>query len=144
MEDKKTVILKCWLRVFASYALISFFWIAFVSMGTNDNQSSTISVFADRLVYSNIAIMFYSLVYGFSLLIMRAKRLSSPAKYSLHILVNYIASMVCVYALFANLKDDPSVTTTTWMAVILVATVVFMVIYGIASLVIHLVRKKLS
>ncbi len=144
MEDKKTVFLKCWLRTFAAYALISFLWVAFVAMGTNDNSNATISVFADRLVYSNIAIMVYSLVYGFSLWIMQLKNFSVPAKYFLHMLVNYIASMVCVYALFANLKDDPTVTTTTWMAVILVATVVFLVIYGIVSLVIHLVKKKLA
>lgn len=144
MEDKKTIFLKCWLRTFAAYALISFLWIAFVAMGTNDNSNATISVFADRLVYSNIAIMIYSFIYGFSLLLMRLNNLSTPAKYSLHMLVNYIASMICVYALFANLKDDPTVTTTTWMAVILVATVVFLAIYGIASLVVYWIKKKLS
>lgn len=111
-------------------------------MGTNDNSGTTISAFADRLVLSNIAIGFYALIYGFSALIMRAKNLSTPAKYSIHILVNYIAAMVGVYALFSNLRDDPTITTTTWMAVILVATVAFFIIYGIASLVIYLVKKK--
>ena len=144
MEDKKNIFLKCWLRTFAAYSLISFLWVAFVATGTNDNTNSTISVFADKLVCSNISIMVYSVVYGFSLWIMRLKNLSTPAKYSLHILVNYVASMICVYALFANLKDDPAVTTTTWIAVILVATVVFLVIYGIASLIIHLLKKKLA
>ena len=143
MEDKKNIFLKCWLRTFAAYALISFLWIAFIAMGTNDNSNATISVFADKLVYSNIAIMVYSFVYGFSLLLMKLN-VSSPAKYTLHMLVNYIASMICVYALFANLKDDPAVTTTTWMAVILVATVVFLVIYGIACLIINWVKKKFA
>lgn len=142
MEDKKSLLSKCWLRVFVAYSAISFLWVAFIAMGANDNSGTAISVFADRLVLSNIAIAGFSLVYGFSALIMRAKNMSGPAKYSLHILVNYLASMVCVYALFANLKDNPSVTTTTWMAVILVATVVFFVIYGIASLIIYLVKKK--
>lgn len=144
MEEKKAVLLKSWLRVFIAYTALSFLWVAFIAMGTNDNSGNTISAFADRLVLSNIAIAFYSLVYGFSALIMRAKNMSSPAKYSLHILVNYVASMICVYALFNNLKDDPSITTTTWMAVILIATFAFFAIYGIASLVIYLVKRKLG
>ena len=144
MEENKVAVLKSWLRVFATYSLVSFLWVGFVAMGMNDNNHNSISVFADNLVVSNIAIMFYSLVYGFSWLLMRVNNLSTAAKYSLHILVNYVASMICAYALFANLKDNPEITTTTWIAVILVATFVFFVVYGIASLVVYLVKKKLA
>lgn len=143
MEDKKTVLLKCRLRVFIAYSAISFFWVAFVANGM-ENSNQGISVFADQLIFSNVAIMGYSLVYGFSMLLFRMKKGSTPAKYSLHMLVNYIGSMVCVYALFSNLKEDPNVTATTWMAVLLIATVAFFVIYGIVSLAIYLVKKKLA
>ncbi len=110
-------------------------------MGTNDNSGTVISEFADRLVKSNLSIALYSLVYGFSLLIIQGTKMSTPAKYSLHILVNYVAAMVCVYALFANVSD---VGTKGWIAVILLATVVFFLVYGIASLVIRLVKKHFN
>jgi len=139
--EKKQILAKCWLRALAMFSALSFLWVAFIAMGTNDNSGTVISEFADRLVKSDLCIAFYSLVYGFSLLIIQGTKMSTPAKYSLHILVNYVAAMVCVYALFANVSD---VGTKGWMAVILLATVVFFLIYGIASLVIRLVKKHFN
>ncbi len=136
----KTPLLLCGFRALAAYAVISFFWSAFIAMGTNDNSNMGISLFADRLVLSNLAIAMFSAVYGFSLLIMRAKKLTGPAKYSLHILVNYIAAMICVYALFSNV----SAGAKTWIAVILLASVVFFAIYGVSALIISVVKKKLK
>ncbi len=132
---------KCWLRTFGMYAAISFLWVAFIASGTNDNGGTAISEFADRLVKSNVCIAIYSLVYGFSLLLLEATKLSAAAKYSLHILLNYAASMVCVYALFSNVKD---VEAKAWIAVILLASVVFFLIYGLMSAVIRFVKKRLS
>ncbi len=132
---------KCWLRTFGMYSAFSFLWVAFIAMGTNDNSGTVISEFADRLVKSNLSIALYSLVYGFSLLIIQGTKMSAPAKYSLHILVNYVAAMVCVYALFFNVND---VGAKGWMVVILLATVAFFAIYGLATLAIRLVKKHFN
>ena len=143
MNNKKSLGFLCGFRALAAYSAISFFWLAFISMTVNSNENLGISSFADRLLFSNLAIALFSVVYGFSALIMRAQKLSNPAKYSLHILVNYITAMVSVYALFSNVSDS-YVTPKTWIVMVLVATVIFFVIYGVVMLSINLIKKKLK
>lgn len=138
MEEKNIALLKCWVRVFGAFSAISFLWVAFIATGIN-NGSTDISAFASRLVLSNLAIAAFSLVYGFSSLIFRAKNLSSPAKRSIHILLNYVAAMICVYSLHANVSDAK---TSTWIVLILFATVAFAAVYGIGALIGHLIKRK--
>ena len=142
MTDKKTVLLKCWLRSFVAYSAISFLWVAFIANGMS-NSNKAISEFANQMVTSNLMIMLYSLAYGFSVLLLKNKKMSGPAKYSLHILVNYVSAMVAVYALFSNTATKAE-GANTWMAVILLATVVFFVIYGLVAAVTHFVKKKFA
>ena len=142
MEDKKFFLLKCWLRSFVAYSAISFLWVAFIANGMT-NTNKVISDFANQLVTSNVVILIYSLIYGFSLYILKNKKMTGPAKYSLHILVNYIAAMVTVYALFSN-AGTKGQGANTWMAVMLLATVVFFVIYGLVSAVARSIKKKFA
>ena len=123
------------------YSAVSFLWVAFHAMGTDEVTGRGISEFADILLKNNLCIGVYALVYGFSLLIFQGKKLSTPAKYSLHILVNYVASMVCVYLLFSN---NSGADARGWMAVILLATVVFFLIYGLSAAIIRFVKKRLA
>ncbi len=138
MEDKKTAILKCWLRTCAMFSAASFLWVAFIATGIS-NGNTDISAFASRLVTSDLAIAAFSAVYGFSALLFRAKNLSGTAKRSLHILLNYVAAMVCVYSLHSNVSDAK---TSTWIVLILFATVAFAVIYGIGALIGFLIKRK--
>lgn len=138
MEEKKISLLKCGVRAFGAYSVVSFLWVAFVATGIS-NGSTDISAFAVRLMQSNLSIALFSAVYGFSFLILGAKKLSSAAKRSIHILLNYVAAMVCVYALHANVGDAK---TSTWIVLIFFASVVFFVIYGAAALVSFLIKRN--
>lgn len=137
MEEKKLSLLKCGLHAFGAYSIISFLWVAFIATGIS-NGNTDISAFAIRLMESNLAIALFSAVYGFSFLIMRAKNLSDAAKRSIHILLNYVAAMVCVYALHANVSDAKA---STWIVLIFFASVVFFLIYGAAVLVSFLIKR---
>ena len=147
MEEKKIALLKCGLRTFGAYAVISFLWLVIISLGTSaasEGSSESVSVagisaFAERLVMANAVIALFSVVYGFSFLIFRAKNLSSGAKRSLHIIVNYIVSMICVYVIHST---APEANATTWIVLIFFATVVFFLVYGIAALTAFLIRRK--
>jgi len=143
MNDKKQLAYLCGFRALLTYTLVSFFWLAFISMTVNENQNLGISAFADRMLLSNAAIALFSVVYGFSLFIMRAKKMTNPAKYSLHILVNYVAAMVCTYALFSNVSDS-YITSKTWIVMVLLATVVFFAVYGVVTLVMNIIKKKIA
>ncbi len=145
MNDKKTELIKCGFRACGAYAVLSFLWLAFVAMGMSAVSSgSAVSVadnsaFASRLIENNLAIALYSAVYGFSFLVLQAKKLSSAAKRSLHILMNYVASMVCVYLLHAGTSN---VKASAWIILLFFATMIFFVIYGIATFVSYLIKRN--
>lgn len=138
MEEKKISLLKCGFHAFCAYSVISFLWVAFIATGIS-NGNTDISAFAMRLMQSNLSIALFSAVYGFSFLVFRAKKLSDAAKRSIHILLNYVASMVCVYALHANVSD---VKTSTWIVLIFFASVAYFLIYGAAALVSFLIKRN--
>ncbi len=138
MEEKKIALLKCALHGLAAYSAISFLWVAFVASGLA-NGNTDISVFANRLILSNLAIALFSAVYGFSFLVFRAKNLSGAAKRSIHLLLNYLAFVFCVYALFSNVADAK---LSTWIVVIFLASVVYFALYGLAALAVYLIKRK--
>ncbi len=147
MEEKKIALLKCGLRAFGAYTVISFLWTAILSLGTSAASEGTatsvtlngISAFAERLLMANAVIAVFSVVYGFSFLLFRIKSVSKAAKRALHIIVNYIASMICVYVIHST---APTANATTWVVLIFFATFIFFVIYGIAALVAFLIRRN--
>lgn len=152
MEEKKLALLKCGLRTFGAYTVINFLWTAILSIGTtaaSENAGTEsvnvsiegISAFAERLVMANAVIALFSVVFGFSFLVFRAKSMSQPAKRSLHIAINYIVSMVCVFVLHST---APEASAGTWVVLIFFATFLFFAIYGVAALVAFLFRRKKS
>lgn len=146
MEDKKIALLKCWVRTFAAYALLSFGWLAFLSLGMSAETSSSPVVevvssnvlFAESLMVSNLYVAFFSAIYGFSALIFRVKSMPDAAKRALHILVNYIGAIVCFYGLHSSAKD---VAPKMWITLIFIATFIFFAVYGVGALVGFLIRK---
>lgn len=152
MEEKKVTLLKCWVRAFCTYAVLSFGWTAILSFGTalaastakavsdTSVDSSGISEFAKRLVYANGAFAVFAVVFGFSFLLFKAKNMSSPAKRSLHIIVNYVAAVVCAYIIHST--SSASTTATGWVSMVVIWTFVFFIIYGISMLVSFAVRRK--
>ena len=141
MEEKKSVrpLLKDFaIRALSAYSAISFIWVLIISAGIN-NSGRDISAFAERLVFSDLAIAFFSAVFGASFFIFRAKKMSPSLKRFLHIIVNYIAAMVCVYAVFSNVSDQQ---LNTWIAFMLAASAVYFIIYGVVALIIFLINRK--
>lgn len=152
MNDKKIKYLKCGLRAFASYTVINFLWTAIISLGTTAASQNAgtdvtnvkiegISAFADRMVMANFAILFFSVVFGFSFLVFEWKNMSQPAKRALHVVINYVAAMICVFLLHST---APEANASVWVVLIFFATLVFFAIYGIASLVSFLVKRRKS
>ena len=144
MNDKKIELIKCGFRACAAYAVLSFLWLAFVAMGMSVTPAGASviadnSAFASRLLGNNFAIAVYSAVYGLSFLILGAQKLSSAAKRSLHILVNYVSAMACIYVLHAGATEAK---TSAWIILLFFATIVFFVIYGVASVVSYLIKRN--
>ncbi len=102
--------------------------------------SQGISLVLEQLMKSDLYIAFFAAVFGFSFLIFNLKNISSPAKYSIHILVNYVASMICIYLLLAGGNSGGS--AKGWIATILLMSVVYFILYGVAALVVYLVKRK--
>lgn len=150
MNDKKVIILKCWLRSFIAYAVLSFGWLAFLWVGmsagsaiTSANQATTVvssnSAFAERLVVSDVYIALFSVVFGFSSLFFQIKSIASSAKRALHIFVNYIAAMVCFYGLHSSAKE---VAPKMWITLLFLATIGYFIVYGIGALIMFFVNKQ--
>ncbi len=147
MEEKKVALLKCGLRTFGAYTVISFLWLAILSLGTaaatEGNATSVsmngISEFAERLLMANAIIALFAIVYGFSFLFFRIKSISSTAKRALHVISNYIAAMITVLVIHST---APNANASTWVILLFVATFFFFVIYGIASFVAFLIRRS--
>ena len=150
MNENKVKYFKCGFRAFGAYTVINFLWTAIISIGTNVASQNAgtdvtsiklqgISALADRLVTANFAILLFSVIYGFSFLVFEAKNMSNPAKRTLHIVINYIAAMLCVYLLHST---APDASASVWIVLIFFATLVFFTIYGVASLVSFLIKKR--
>lgn len=150
MNENKVKYFKCGFRAFGAYTVINFLWTAILSIGTNiaSQNANTdvtsiklqgISALADRLVIANFVILLFSVVFGFSFLVFEAKNMSSPAKRSLHIVINYVTSMLCVYLLHST---APESSASVWVVLIFFATLVFFAIYGIAALVSFLIKRR--
>ena len=152
MNENKVKYLKCGLRALASYTVINFLWTAIISLGTTAASQNAgtdvtnvsiegISAFADRMVMANFAILFFSVVFGFSFLVFEWKNISQPAKRALHVIVNYITAMICVFLLHST---APEAKASVWVVLIFFATLVYFAIYGVASLVSFLVKRRKS
>ena len=152
MDAKKITLLKCGLRVFGAYTVINFLWTAILSIGItaaseNAGTEATnvsingISAFADRMVMSNAVIALFSVIFGFSFLVFEWKNISQPAKRALHVIVNYITAMICVFLLHST---APEAKASVWVVLIFFATLVYFAIYGVASLVSFLVKRRKS
>ena len=145
MEEKKTALLKSWVRVLATYTVLNFLWTAIWSIGISLGKDKTaegnvvgnLNEFADYLVLANCAIIIFSLVFGFSFLIFGVKTMSAPAKRCVHIFANYAAAMVCAYMLHSNAEAKPSM----WIVLLFMYTCIYFVLYGIAMLVGSVIKR---
>ncbi|MBR0230795.1 MAG: hypothetical protein IJQ53_00980 [Clostridia bacterium] len=138
-ETKKAALRRCAFYALIAFSAISFLWVCFIALGTNDNNSVTISLFAKRLVLADLAIAAFSAVFGLSFLLFGSKKLSPQAKRGLHIVINYVAAMLCVFALFSNVRDAK---LNAWAVFFVLASAVYFAVYGVAALVVTLVKKK--
>jgi hypothetical protein len=138
-ETKKAALRRCAFYALIAFSVISFLWVCFIALGTNDNNSVTISLFAKRLVLADLAIAAFSAVFGLSFLLFGSKKLSPQAKRGLHIVINYVAAMLCVFALFSNVRDAK---LNAWAVFFVLASAVYFAVYGVAALVVTLVKKK--
>lgn len=138
-ETKKAALRRCAFYALIAFAAISFIWVCFIALGTNDNNNVTISLFAQRLVLADLAIAAFSAVFGFSFMLFGSKKLSPQAQRGLHVVINYVAAMLCVFALFSNVRD---VKLNAWVVFLVLASAAFFAVYGIAALVSHLINKK--
>ena len=148
MNDKKVIILKCWLRTFIAYAVLSLGWLTFLWIGMSVDSASTSSqattvvssnsAFAERLVVSDLYIALFSVVYGFSSLFFQIKGMSSSAKRTLHIFVNYLAAMLCFYGLHSGANE---VAPKMWITLLFLATFGYFIVYGIGALVVYFIKK---
>ena len=91
------------------------------------------------LAYGKCRYRVVSAVYGFSFLFFRIKSISSTAKRALHIIANYVFAMIAVLIIHST---APNANASTWVVLLFFATFLFFVVYGIASLVAFLVRRK--
>ncbi|MBR4798743.1 MAG: hypothetical protein IK047_00625 [Clostridia bacterium] len=139
-EPKKAALRRCAFYALIAFAAISFLWVCFIALGI-DNNNVIISAFARRLVLADLAIAAFSAVFGFSFMLFGSKKLSPQAQRGLHILVNYLAAMLCVFALVSNVKN---VKLSGWAVFFVLASAVFFAVYGIAVLIVKLVNKKKS
>jgi len=143
MEERKTALLKCLARAFGAYTVINFLWTAILSIiasaGPSGSTRGGDAFLLDYLVSANAFIALFSVVFGFSFLIFRAKNMSQAAKRTLHVLINYVVSMVCYYGL--NTLASKS-SATVWVVLLVFATFVYFAIYGIAALIAYLIRRK--
>ena len=150
MNENKQKYLKCTLRSFGAYTVINFLWTAILSIGTTAASQNAntdiksvsiegISAFADRMVMANFAILLFSVVFGFSFLVFEAKNMSNPAKRSLHIVINYVVAMICVYLLHST---SPESNASIWVVLVFFATLVFFAIYGVAMLISFFIRRR--
>lgn len=143
MEERKTALLKCLARSFGAYTVINFLWTAIwsigASAGSNGSTKGDVAGLLDYLVSANAFIALFSIVFGFSFLVFRAKNMSQAAKRTLHILINYVVSMVCYYGLHSQ---APESSATVWVVLLIFATFIYFAIYGIAALVAYLIRRK--
>lgn len=138
MSTRKQELLKCCLRALGAFAVVSVGFLCFVALGIS-NSSREIGEFATRLIVSDLAIFGFSAVYGFSFLILGGEKLSGSAKRFLHILVNYIAFLLCSTALFANVGEAG---IGQWTIFLFFMSVMYFAVYGIASLIFFLIRRK--
>ena len=138
-ETKKAALRRCAFYALIAFAAISFVWVCFVALGTNDNNNVTISLFAQRLVLADLAIAAFSALFGLSFLLFGSKKLSPQAQRGLHVVINYVAAMFCVFALFSNVRD---VKLSGWAVFFVLASAVYFAVYGVAVLVVTLVKKK--
>ena len=127
----------------SAFALLSFIWVCVVALGVGDNNNTAISLFASRLVLSDLAIALFSAVLGFSSLVFRSKKLGAQMKRLIHIVVNYLAAMLCVFALFSNVNDGTnSGNISGWVVFMVAASAVFFIVYGVAVLVEYLIKRR--
>ncbi len=155
--EKKFRIYKSALYALGLHAVLNFLWTAFLTTGTKMAaeasakagqtvesvlSASGVGEVLDRLLSSQLYIALFSAVFGFSFLLFGLKNMSAPAKYSLHIIINYAALLVCSFMLFKAGSDSGS--ATGYVGVLFLVSMAFFAIYGIAALIAFLVRKKLK
>ncbi len=153
--EKKLRILKSALYALGVHAVLNFLWTAFLTNGTkmaaeaSKNAGTAVeSILSaegvgqvlDRLLSSQIYIALFSAVFGFSFLLFGLKNMSNPAKYSLHIILNYVATLLCSYMLFKS--GSANGAATGFVAVLFLVSIAFFAIYGIVALIAFLVRRK--
>ena len=137
MIDRRKEILKCVIRTLGAFAVMSIAFHAFVAAGIS-NTSREIGEFAKRLLLSDLALFGFSAVYGFSFLILKSKKMPAPASRFLHILINGTAFLLCTAALFSNVKKAEA---AQWIVFLSSALLVYLAVYGIASLVSFFIRR---
>ena len=155
--DKKSSVLKCALYALGLHAVLNFLWTAFLTAGTKMVAESAnnagkvvedilsadeIAQLLDRIMSSQLYIAIFSAVFGFSFLVFGAKNLSSPAKYSIHVIVNYVMLMLCSFLLFKTGSANGS--ATGFVGVLFLVSMAFFAIYGIGALIAYFVSKKLK
>lgn len=115
---------------------VSFAYIAAVALNTNSDATANAS-FA-TLLLKNLAFLFaFSLIFGFSFLIFKAKKLQNAAKWSLHIFLLY-AALTATAILMTGNSDDPS----AMVLLVFIVAMLFAVIYSLSALFVYLIRRR--
>ncbi len=99
-----------------------------------------VSQVLDRLLSSQLYIAIFSVIFGFSFLLFGLKNMSGPAKYSLHIILNYVATLFCAFMLLKAGSENGA--ANGFVAVMFLVSIVYFVLYGLGAWIAYLVRKK--
>lgn len=138
MSDRRKEIFKSVIRTLGAFAVMSIGFHIFVAAGIN-NGSREIGEFARRLVGSDFALLGFAAVYGFSFLILKSKKLPSAAARFLHVLVNGAAFLLCLSALFSNIRKAEA---AQWIIFLSSSLLIYFAVYGVASLVSFFIKRK--
>ena len=135
-KDKPNKYKQCISRGLVLYTVVSLGYLSVIAL-TVDNPSTAINEFAAKLLADFGIMLGFSLVFGFSLLVFDAKRMSGAAKWTINILIMY-AAMISTFFLMASVSDDPR----SRVLFILISTILFTIVYGIAALLIYFYKRK--
>lgn len=128
---------RCMYTTLATYSIISFAYVGLVALNSTDNTSTEISDFA-AILTKNLAVIFiFSVVLGYSSLIFSAKNLPGAAKWTIHVCI-LLASTILTFLATSGVSDDPN----TKIKFIIIAVLLFAVVYSLSVLVVYLIKRK--
>lgn len=136
-EEKLKTYKRCIFSSLLFYAAASFVYIGATALAVADNTSTVISDFALLLLKNLIVLFIFSLIFGFSKLIFKAKIIPNAVKWSLHFTI-LLTSTIIAYLLTAGAGNNPK----DKIIFIIIIILLFSVVYSIWTLVKYLIKKK--